>query len=166
VRHILRIVNSGHGAVQRELQRLAATGVIRRNVQGRQVYYQANPESPVFKELKNILALTAQDRLQPLSKRFPLSQQQIATFCRKHHIQKLSLYGSVLREDFRPDSDIDVLVEFEEDKTPGFGIIDMEYELGRMVGRNVDLRTPRELSRYFREQVVREARVQYNAAKA
>ena len=169
------MADTGHGAVQRELKRLTEAGIILRTAQGRQVYYQANPESPVFKELRNILALTVPDSQHPglaqgispsVSQRFPLSQRQVAEFCRKHHIKRLSLYGSVLRDDFRPDSDIDVLVEFEPGKTPGFGIVDMEDELSRLAGRKVDLRTPQELSRYFREQVVREARVQYEAAEA
>ncbi len=90
-----------------------------------------------------------------------MPQGRLAEFCRKHHIRKLSLFGSVLRDDFRPDSDIDVLVEFEPGKTPGFGIIGMEDELSQMLGRKVDLRTPQDLSRYFRDQVVREAKALY-----
>ncbi|MDO8635980.1 MAG: nucleotidyltransferase family protein [Dehalococcoidia bacterium] len=90
--------------------------------------------------------------------------RQLTAFCRKHYIKKLSLFGSVLREDFRPDSDVDVLVEFEEGHVPGFGIVGIENELGRLVGRKVDLRTPNGLSRYFREEVIREAKVCYGAA--
>jgi len=63
-------------------------------------------------------------------------------FCRKHHIRKLSLFGSVLREDFRPDSDVDVLVEFEPGKTPGFAFVDVQDELSELLGRKVDLHTP------------------------
>jgi predicted nucleotidyltransferase len=76
---------------------------------------------------------------------------------------KLSLFGSVLREDFRPDSDVDVLVEFEEGHTPGFfGLARMEEELSKLLGgRKVDLRTPQDLSRYFREEVLASAAVQY-----
>jgi predicted nucleotidyltransferase len=83
-------------------------------------------------------------------------------FCRRNHIVKLSLFGSVLREDFSPDSDVDVLVEFEEGHTPGFfGLARMEEELSKLFGRKVDLRTPQDLSRYFRDKVTGSAAVQY-----
>lgn len=83
-------------------------------------------------------------------------------FCRRNHIVKLSLFGSVLRGDFGSDSDVDVLVEFEEGHTPGFfGLAGMEEELSDLFGRKVDLRTPQDLSRYFRDEVTRSAAVQY-----
>ncbi|MBE9477957.1 MAG: nucleotidyltransferase family protein [Chloroflexi bacterium] len=88
-------------------------------------------------------------------------QEKLAEFCRRHYIRRLALFGSVLRPDFRPDSDIDVLVEFEVGHVPGFAIVAIEGELSRLVGRKVDLRTPGDLSRYFRDRVVREAEVQY-----
>lgn len=82
----------------------------------------------------------------------------LAEFCRKNHIARLSLFGSVLRDGFRPDSDVDVLVEFEEGHTPGMiGIARMEAELSTLFGRKVDLRTPQDLSRYFRDEVVQGA---------
>jgi len=91
-----------------------------------------------------------------------LPREEIATFCQRHHIRKLSLFGSVLRGDFRPNSDIDVLVEFEPGHVPGFfGLARMERELSELLGRKVDLRTPEELSRYFRAEVLAEAEVQY-----
>lgn len=97
-------------------------------------------------------------------KRIHISQDRLAEFCHRNHIVKLSLFGSVLREDFGPDSDIDVLVEFEPGHTPGFfKLADMEDELFILFGRKVDLRTPRDLSRYFRDKVVKEAEVQYSA---
>lgn len=89
---------------------------------------------------------------------------QIADWCRRHRIRKLSLLGSILRDDFRPDSDIDVLVEFEPGATPGFGFFGIQEELARMLGRKVDLNTPQCLSRYYVEEVLREARVLYDAA--
>jgi predicted nucleotidyltransferase len=85
----------------------------------------------------------------------------IAQFCQQHHIRKLSLFGSVLRNDFTDSSDIDVLVEFQPEKTPGLAIVAMQDELTQLWGRTVDLRTPAELSRYFREQVMQEAMVIY-----
>jgi predicted nucleotidyltransferase len=94
-----------------------------------------------------------------------IDQQKIAEFCRRHHIRKLSLFGSVLRPDFRPDSDIDVLVEFETHHVPGLlSIARMERELSQLLGgRRIDLRTPQDLSRYFRQDVLSKAQVQYAA---
>ena len=85
-------------------------------------------------------------------------------FCRRNHISKLSLFGSVLRTDFRPDSDIDVLVEFESGKTPSlFDFVDLELELGKAVGRKIDLRTPNDIGRFMRPRILREASTQYVA---
>ena len=94
-----------------------------------------------------------------------LSEEKIAAFCKKNHIRMLSLFGSVLRDDFSSDSDIDFLVEFEAGKTPGLiGLSRMERELSEMFdGRKVDLRTPQDLSKYFREDVLARAEVQYAA---
>ncbi len=99
-----------------------------------------------------------------LRARFTLPNEQLIEFCRRHHIRKLSLFGSVLRDDFRSDSDIDVLVEFEPGRTPGFGFFAMEEELSELLGRKVDLNTPGFLSPRFREEVLAEAQVQYDEA--
>ena len=90
-------------------------------------------------------------------------QERIAEFCVKHHILSLSFFGSVLREDFRQDSDVDVLVEFEIDHLPGFIRTGrMERELSDILGgRKVDIRTPEDLSIFFRQKVVSEAKVVY-----
>ncbi len=87
----------------------------------------------------------------------------IEDFCKKHHVRKLSTFGSFLRDDFGPESDIDFVVEFEEGRTPGyFELVGMELELTDLLGgRKVDLRTPHELSRYFRDEVLAAAEVQY-----
>jgi len=92
-----------------------------------------------------------------------IPSDKIAEFCRRHHIRKLSLFGSVVRDDFGPESDVDVLVEFEPVHVPGlFGIARMERELSSIFGgRQVDLRTAEDLSRYFRQDVLRQAEVQY-----
>jgi predicted nucleotidyltransferase len=89
--------------------------------------------------------------------------QELASFCRRHHIRRLAFFGSVLRDDFSPDSDVDVLVEFEPASVPGlFGLARMERELATLLGgRKVDLRTPEDLSRHFRQSVLDEAEVQY-----
>lgn len=90
-----------------------------------------------------------------------VDREQIAEFCRRNHIRKLSLFGSVLRDDFRPESDVDVLVEFEPGHVPGLRFFTMEEDLSRILGRKVDLNTPAWLSLYFRKQVCDEAQIQY-----
>lgn len=100
-----------------------------------------------------------------MAAKISIDKEKIAEFCRRHHIKRLALFGSVLREDFRPDSDMDFLVEFEPGHIPGLiRLSGMEIELSEMVGRKADLRTPAELSRYFRQKVLELAEVQYIAA--
>jgi len=90
-------------------------------------------------------------------------KDRIAEFCRENHIRWLAFYGSALREDFGPESDVDVLVEFEPGHVPGLiRLAGLELELSQIFGgRKVDLRTPEDLSRYFRDAVIAEAEVQY-----
>ena len=92
-----------------------------------------------------------------------LPKEQIADFCRHHHIRRLAIFGSALRSDFNESSDIDILVEFDLEHIPGlFGMARMERELSALLGGcKVDLRTPEDLSRYFRQEVLNEAEVQY-----
>jgi predicted nucleotidyltransferase len=91
-----------------------------------------------------------------------IPREEIAAFCDRNQVRKLSLFGSVLTDRFDDESDIDMLVEFEPGSGPGLlGIAGMEIELSRMLGRKVDLRTPRDLSRYFRDKVVASAVLQY-----
>ncbi len=95
--------------------------------------------------------------------RLAIAEDQLEQFCRNQHIRRLSLFGSALAGTMRPDSDIDLLVEFEPGREPGLlGLAAMEAELASMLGgKKVDLRTPQDLSRYFRDQVLRMAEVQY-----
>jgi predicted nucleotidyltransferase len=91
-----------------------------------------------------------------------IPKKKIETFCKKNHIRKLSLFGSVLRDDFRPESDMDVLVEFKPGYVVGLlRLSGMEIELSEILGCKVDLRTPAELSHYFRQEVLESAEVQY-----
>ena len=91
-----------------------------------------------------------------------IPSEKLQGFCRKNHIKKLSLFGSALRDELTPESDIDLLVEFEEDHIPGLiTLAGIEIELSEIIGRKVDLRTPAELSRFFRDEVVSQARVEY-----
>jgi len=96
--------------------------------------------------------------------RINIPQAELAEFCRRHHVRKLALFGSVLRADFRADSDVDVLVEFEPGHVPGLAFFAMERELSGLLGRQVELLTPQFLSPHFRDEALREAEVLYDAA--
>lgn len=99
-------------------------------------------------------------------KRLSIDDSALARLCRSHRIRRLSLFGSELKGNARPDSDIDLLVEFERDAAPSlFDLATIEQQLSALLGgRRVDLRTPADLSRYFRDEVIREAEVQFDAA--
>jgi uncharacterized protein len=90
-----------------------------------------------------------------------IPRQIISEFCSRNHIRKLTLFGSVLREDFGPNSDVDVLVEFEPEHIPGLRFFALEQELSAILGRKVDLHTPKSLSPSLLESVLKEARVEY-----
>lgn len=93
-----------------------------------------------------------------------VDRSRIADFCQQNKIRKLAFFGSVLRDDFRPDSDVDVLIEIEPGNRVGLlRMAEMEIELSEIIGRKVDLRTAADLSRYFRDEVVSGAEVQYAA---
>jgi uncharacterized protein len=94
-----------------------------------------------------------------------LPEDKLSEFCQRHRIRRLALFGSVLRDDFGDSSDVDVLVEFEPGARVGLiRLAGMEFELGEMIGRKVDLNTKGFLSRYFRDEVLAEAEVRYDAA--
>ena len=94
----------------------------------------------------------------------PDVREAVADLCRRWGIRRLALFGSVLRGDFRQESDVDVLVEFEPGATPGFGLVTIQDELPEILRRDVDLHTPASLSKYIRDQVLRDARAMYDAA--
>lgn len=96
--------------------------------------------------------------------RIDIPKERIAEFCRANHIRRLALFGSVLRDDFGPESDVDVLVEFEPGTRVGLRFFSLEIELSEILGRKVDLNTPGFISDYFRNEVMAEAEVQYDAA--
>jgi len=99
-----------------------------------------------------------------MNAKITIPSEQIAEFCRHNRIRKLALFGSVLREDFRPDSDVDVLVEFYPEYVPGLSFFRMQRELSQILGRKVDMNTPQDLSKYYRDKVLTEAEVFYDAA--
>ncbi len=96
--------------------------------------------------------------------RIVIDRERLAGFCQRNSIRRLALFGSVLRDDFRPDSDVDVLVEFEPGHVPGLRFFALERELSEILARKVDLNTPNFLSPYFRGRVLAEAEVQYVAS--
>jgi predicted nucleotidyltransferase len=96
--------------------------------------------------------------------RIDIPKERIAEFCRANHIRGLALFGSVLRDDFGPNSDVDVLVEFEPGTRVGLRFFGLEIELSEILGRKVDLNTPGFISDYFRDEVLAEAEVQYDTA--
>jgi predicted nucleotidyltransferase len=96
--------------------------------------------------------------------RIEIPKETLADFCRRNHIRQLAFFGSVLRDDFTPESDVDVLVEFEPGHVPGLAFITMQDELSDLFGRKVDLNTPACLSPYFRKEVFDEREVLYDAA--
>lgn len=99
-----------------------------------------------------------------MSVKIDIPKEQIADFCRKHGIRKIALFGSALRDDFMPESDVDVLIEFEPGHTPGLAFFSMQRELSEILGRKVDLNTAGDLSPHFRDEVLSEAQVLYDAA--
>ena len=96
--------------------------------------------------------------------RIDIPKEEIAEFCRRNRIRRLAFFGSVLRDDFTPESDVDVLVEFEPGTRVGLRFFGMERELSEILGHKVDLNTPGFLSKYFRDEVIAEAEVLYDAA--
>ena len=91
-------------------------------------------------------------------------REQIVEFCQRNHVRKLALFGSVLRDDFSQQSDVDVVVEYESGHVPGLAFITHQEELSTILGRNVDLNTPTFISRYFRQEVLDDAEVVYGEA--
>ena len=95
-------------------------------------------------------------------RRIRASRQELAAFCRRNSVRRLSLFGSALRNEFSPDSDVDLLIEFQPHHRIGLlGMARLERELTELIGHKIDLRTPADLSRYFRDEVLAEAKVQY-----
>jgi hypothetical protein len=102
--------------------------------------------------------------LNQMTLKIKIPQEEIAAFCKRNRIRKMAFFGSVLRNDFSPQSDVDVLVEFEPDAQVGLQFFKMAQELSEILGRKVDLNTAGFLNKYFREKVVAEAEVLYDAA--
>ncbi len=100
----------------------------------------------------------------PIFQKLPITEGQLAEFCRKHHIQRMSVFGSVLRDDFGPESDVDFLVEFEPDSHLGWGIVGVCDELEKLIGRHVDVVNPKYLKQRIRKNVLESAQLVYSNA--
>ncbi len=165
LRELARRSGYSLAAVRQELTRLGEMELVTPRRSGNRLYYRANRSHPLFAEIQALVAKTAV----PVGSqgggrvRIPVDDTRLAEFCRRNHIRKLSFFGSVLRDDFTPQSDVDVLVEFEEGHTPGLAFFSMQDELSAIIGRKVDLNTMGWLSRHFRDEVAREAEVSYVA---
>lgn len=96
-----------------------------------------------------------------MAKSVEVDRQLLEYLCRRYNVERISLFGSVLREDFGPQSDVDAIVEFEQGRTPGFGFVRLQRELSELIGNQIDLHTYHSLSRYFRDEVMRESEVLY-----
>ena len=119
--------------------------------------------SPGIQESRRDLCHPGRNEEIAMNSQISIPKDALAEFCQKHGIRRLAVFGSALREDFGPESDIDLLIEFERDRVPGLlGIAGIELKLSEIFGgRKVDLRTPEDLSPYFRQDVLDAAEVQY-----
>jgi predicted nucleotidyltransferase len=165
LRQVIAGTGGSPGTVQREVRLLVSIGLVARAMRGSQAFYSANRSGPVYEEIRAFLGKTmfGQQSKSRAGRNIFVPDEQIADFCRRNHITKLSFFGSVLRDDFNGESDIDVLVEFAPGHTPGWDFFGMEEELSQMLGRKVDLCTPDGLRPHVRETIVREAVIQYAA---
>ena len=144
---IVRHAKAGIGAVQRELARLTAAGLLTVSRVGNQKHYQANPETPIFDELEAIV----------VNKRVAgeVPRRQLAAFCRRHHIGRLGIFGSAARGEAGDGSDIDLLVEFKAGAPASlFDMVRMQDELSRLFGRKVDLATSAVLENPYRRRTI------------
>ena len=132
--------------------------------------YQRKVKEEVLKSLTQEEIAQLRKRLKPeevltvsMKSKITMPEKTIAEFCRRNRIRRLSVFGSALRDDFGPDSDVDILVEFEPDTRVGLRFFGMEQELSEIIGRKVDLNTPGFLSPYFRKDILSEAESVYDA---
>ena len=151
--------------LSRELRALEKFGIFRSEKSGLQRYYSLNQNYALYHELAAMVSSSSTKKKLASKARFHLSRSKIAAYCKRHHIRKLSLFGSVLRDDFRSDSDVDVLVEFEPKHGPGFiGLYELEQELSKLLGNHrLDLVTPKFLNHRIRDRVLSQAEIQYAA---
>ncbi len=198
LREIARLTETQPGTVRRELEGLTSVNVLRRSAVGNQVRYRADTACPIYSELVELLRklqegaystqagpvrLRVAERSAPVYeatstgqekpgiplRRLSVSRADLAAVCRRHEVRKLSLFGSVTRDDFRPDSDVDVLVEFTRGEPAGLGrLVDLRDELGTLFGgRTVDVVTRAALTNpHRRRAIVRDQITVYEAHRS
>ena len=121
--------------------------------------------SKPIEDLEAVSARVAGSMMEHLSPHVSIDRDAVSAFCQRHHIARLAMFGSVLRDDFGPDSDVDVLVEFEAGYVPGFNFVSIEREFsGLLHGRRVDMVTPKFLNPRIRDQILSSAESLYVAA--
>ena len=177
---IMRHARSGIGAVQRELERLAAAGLLTVSRVGNQKHYQANRASPIFDEMEAIvlktMAPTARTRPSVHESRaryeignkeppFHVPRRRLETLCRRHGVKRLGIFGSAARGEATGSSDVDLLVEFKKEAQASlFDMVRLQEDLSRLFGRKVDLATPAVLENpYRRRSVLKDLREIYAA---
>lgn len=167
---IVRAARKGTGAVHRELGRLADAGLVTVHASGRRKLYEANRASPVFAELSGLMAkLSGAPAVRSPAAAYELgapSQAKLAALCRKYHVRRLGLFGSAARGEAAPESDVDLLVEFEPGNAPSlWAEPEMRAAFGALFGgRRVDLVPPAALDNpYRRRSILRDLKVLYEA---
>ena len=167
VRKIARLTGVPAGSLHRELRQLAEAGLVVAERSGNQLHYSANARSPVFHELCAVLDKTAgspptlhehaaEYTVDPTGRLPEIDAKALAALCRKYGVKKLSLFGSAARGELRPDSDVDLMVEFKpESRTTSFDLIDMQDELSALfAGRKVELTSPEILENPYRRRTI------------
>jgi len=179
VRMISRLTGIPAGSLHRELRQLADAGLLFAIRSGNQVLYSANEASPVFHELASMLDKTsgttptlhehaAEYTVEPSGRLPEIDRKALAAVCRKYGVKKMSLFGSAARSELRPDSDVDLMVEFKRSsKTTSFGLIDMQEELSPLFGnRRVEITSPGILENPYRRRTIeRDLKTLYGARR-
>lgn len=170
VRAIARLSGVPAGSLHRELKLLAEVGLLIREPSGNQVLYRANPACPGIEEIRQLLRkteapfrqglpkreATAADRIR-IAKGLLLSRKMVENLAHRHQIARLALFGSAARDELGPDSDIDLLVEFEDGAAPTLGsIATLREDLAALFGRKVDLATPSVMNNPYRRRAILE----------
>jgi len=154
---IMKLVSMGRGTVSRELDRLVASGVLKVSRAGKQVHYQTDPDSLIYAELKSIVQkLSDSEDMLKHSSALDISQTALRKLIKAYHINRLSLFGSAARGELSEDSDIDLLVEFEDGQAPSLGaMVKLKEKFSRLFGgRKVDIATPVILNNPYRRKAI------------
>ena len=159
---IMRLASIGRGTISRELDRLVGAGLLTVSKKGNQNHYQANPDCPVYPELLSIVrkilhdgVLNEKDRL-TIGEKLMISRKVLRELIQRYHIRRLALFGSAARGELKPDSDIDLLVEFDKGKAPSLGgMVTLNDDFVNLFGgRKVDIATPAILNNPYRKKAI------------